>query len=86
MSETIRRDYITIGDLSGKQREYAVEALFEMEGKKKYALLRNEEEMLLMQVKEEDGAQVLVGLEDPEEAESILSAYQIAVEASPAEK
>jgi hypothetical protein len=39
-----------------------------------------------MQVKEEDGAQVLVGLEDPEEAESILSAYQIAVEASPAEK
>ena len=85
MTETIQRDSITIEDLSGKQREYAVEALFEMDGKM-YALLRHGEEMLLMQVKEEDGSQVLVGLEDPEEAESILSAYQIAVEASPAEK
>jgi uncharacterized protein YrzB (UPF0473 family) len=81
------RDYITIEDEKGIEKQYAVEALFNMRDRN-YALLQSneDEEALLMRVEDDDGEQYLVGLTDSEERESILDAYQIAVEATPADK
>lgn len=78
------RDYITIKDEQGNLKDFAVEALFEMEGKS-YALLAAEDETMLMQVEGEEGDQYLVGISDPVESQSILDAYQVAVEEAPAE-
>ncbi|WHX98194.1 DUF1292 domain-containing protein [Neobacillus sp. DY30] len=78
------RDYITIKDDDGNLKDFAVEALFEMEGKS-YALLAAEDETMVMQVEGEEGNQYLVGISDPIESQSILDAYQIAVEEAPAE-
>jgi uncharacterized protein YrzB (UPF0473 family) len=78
------RDYITIEDEQGNQKEFAVEALFDMEDKS-YALLRSEDETIVMRVEGEEGEQYLVGITDPEESEAILDAYQIAVENAPVE-
>jgi len=39
-----------------------------------------------MRVEDEKGEQYLVGLTDSEERDSILDAYQIAVEATPADE
>jgi uncharacterized protein YrzB (UPF0473 family) len=78
------RDYITIKDDDGNLKDFAVEALFEMEGKS-YALLAAEDETMLMQVEGEEGDQYLVGISDPVESQSILDAYQVAVEEAPAE-
>ena len=55
-----------------------------MEGNS-YALLRAHSETLLMRIEDDRNGQYLVGLSDPEERESILDAYQIAVEAAPAD-
>jgi uncharacterized protein YrzB (UPF0473 family) len=78
------RDYITIKDDDGTLKDFAVEALFEMEGKS-YALLAAEDETMLMRVEGEEGDQYLVGISDPVESQSILDAYQVAVEEAPAE-
>ncbi|MDT8861120.1 DUF1292 domain-containing protein [Alkalihalobacillus sp. MEB130] len=78
------RDQITIEDENGEVRDYSVEALFDMEDHS-YALLTSNEDTLLMRVEEEEDEQYLVGITDPEERESILSAYEIAVEANPAD-
>jgi uncharacterized protein YrzB (UPF0473 family) len=78
------RDYITIEDEQGNQKEFAVEALFDMEDES-YALLRSEDETIVMRVEGEEGEQYLVGITDPEESEAILDAYQIAVENAPVE-
>ncbi|MDQ1002482.1 uncharacterized protein YrzB (UPF0473 family) [Neobacillus niacini] len=78
------RDYITIKDEQGNLKDFAVEALFEMEGRS-YALLTAEDETMVMQVEGEEGDQYLVGISDPVESQSILDAYQIAVEEAPAE-
>jgi uncharacterized protein YrzB (UPF0473 family) len=78
------RDYITIKDEQGSLKDFAVEALFEMEGRS-YALLSAEDETMVMQVEGEEGDQYLVGITDPIESQSILDAYQIAVEEAPAE-
>lgn len=78
------RDYITIKDDDGNLKDFAVEALFEMEGKS-YALLAAQDETMVMQVEGEEGDQYLVGISDPVESQSILDAYQIAVEEAPAE-
>lgn len=77
------RDYITIQDDDGNLKEFAVEALFEMEGKS-YALVAAEDETMLMQVEGEEGDQYLVGISNPVESQSILDAYQVAVEEAPA--
>jgi hypothetical protein len=77
----IERDYITIEDENGIEKEYSVEALFHQDDDT-YALLKAHEETLLMKVEDEDGEQFLVGIEDEDEAESILSAYQIAINAT----
>ncbi|MEK1833493.1 DUF1292 domain-containing protein [Priestia megaterium] len=80
------RDFVTIEDENGIEKQYAVEALFDMK-EQTYALLQSNGETLLMRVEEDDNdEQYLVGLTNPQERESILDAYQIAVEAAPAEK
>ena len=79
------RDFITIEDENGIEKQYAVEALFDMRNQT-YALLQSNGEALLMRVEDEKGEQYLVGLTDPEERDSILDAYQIAVEATPADE
>lgn len=78
------RDFITVTDEHGQEKEYAIEALFDMEDQS-YALLASEEETVLMRVEEIEEEQFLVGITDEEERNSVLSAYEIAVEAAPAE-
>ncbi|MBT2698730.1 DUF1292 domain-containing protein [Bacillus sp. ISL-40] len=78
------RDYITIEDGHGNLKEFAVEALFDMEDES-YALLNAEDETIVMKIEGEEGNQDLVGINDPSESEAILAAYQIAVEHAPAE-
>jgi hypothetical protein len=72
------RDYITIEDENGNRKEYAVEALFDMEDEF-FALLKAEDVTIVMKVEGEEGDQYLVGISDPIESEAILDAYQIAV-------
>jgi uncharacterized protein YrzB (UPF0473 family) len=74
-----KRDYITIEDTEGNRKDLAVEALFEMNDKS-YALLKGEDETMVMKVEGEEGNQYLVGISDPMERNAILDAYQIAVE------
>ena len=78
------RDYITIEDDVGNRKEFAVEALFDMEDES-YALLAAEDETIVMKIEGEEGNQYLVGISDPLESEAILDAYQIAVKEAPAE-
>jgi uncharacterized protein YrzB (UPF0473 family) len=78
------RDYITVKDQNGKEKEYAIEALFDMEGQS-YALLAAADETVLMRVEASDEEQYLVGITDELERDSILDAYQIAVDEAPAE-
>ncbi|WP_078410502.1 DUF1292 domain-containing protein [Priestia abyssalis] len=84
MNHVEKRDFLTIEDEHGIEKQYAVEALFEMEGNA-YVLLRAHGETILMRVEDDGGEQYLAGLSNPEERESILEAYQIAVEAAPAD-
>lgn len=79
------RDLILIEDEDGIEREYAVEALFDIEDES-FALLASGEDLLLMRIEEEEGEQFLIGLDDHEEAENILHAYQVAIDSAPAEK
>ncbi|WP_409291442.1 DUF1292 domain-containing protein [Peribacillus sp. SCS-37] len=85
MQEPEIRDFVIIEDEDGSQFEYAIEALFDMDGQS-YALLNSGEDSLLVQVEEEDGEQYITSIKDSEEKENILSAYQIAVEAAPADE
>ena len=73
------RDYITIEDEEGHRKDYAVEALFDMEDEF-YALLTAADETIVMKVEGEEGSQYLLGISDPTESEAILDADQIAVE------
>lgn len=83
--ENVERDLITVEDESGQELELAVEALFEME-EDSYALLSSPDgEPILMRIVGEEGNQELIGISDPDERDNILSAYEIAVEANPAE-
>lgn len=79
------RDLVTISDEEGNQKQYEIEAIFEMNGES-YALLRDREETVLMRVEEEGGEQFLVGLDNKTEKSYLLDAYQIAVGAAPAEE
>ena len=73
------RDYITVEDEKGNRKDYSVEALFDME-EESYALLKAEDETIVMKVEGEEGDQYLLGISDPLESEAILDAYEIAVE------
>lgn len=79
------RDLVTVVDDHGKQLQYEVEALFEMNGES-FALLRDHEDTVLMRVEEQDGEQFLVGLNNDIQKSQLLDAYQIAVDAAPAEE
>lgn len=78
------RDLVTVTDDRGGQRQFEVEALFDMNGES-YAMLRDEEGTVLMKVEEQGGEQYLVGLDSDIEKSQLLDAYQIAVDAAPAE-
>ncbi|SDZ42725.1 Protein of unknown function [Evansella caseinilytica] len=78
------RDTITIKDDGGHEKNFQVEAQFEMNNQS-YALITGDTETLLMRIIDEDEEQYLVGITDPEEKRAILDAYQIAVEANPAD-
>jgi len=79
------RDLITIENENGQQISYEVEALFEMQGES-YALLRNQNDTVLMKVEEDENGQHLVHIANQMAKESLLDAYQIAVDAAPAEE
>lgn len=79
------RDLVTVADEHGNQKQYEVEALFEMKGES-FALLRDPEGTVLMRVEEQGGEQFLVGLNNEIEKSYLLDAYQIAVDAAPAEE
>jgi uncharacterized protein YrzB (UPF0473 family) len=79
------RDLITVRDETGNEKSFEVEALFDMHGET-YALLRSENDTILMQVEEDEHGQHLIGLSNDAEKENILDAYQIAVDAAPAEE
>ncbi|PLT33581.1 DUF1292 domain-containing protein [Bacillus sp. V5-8f] len=78
------RDFIIVEEENGEEKQYAVDALFDIEDNS-YALLSSGDDLILMRVEEEDGEQYLVGLDDPVERENILNAYEVAVESAPAE-
>jgi IMP cyclohydrolase len=78
------RDYITVEDDAGNRKEYAIEALFDMEDES-YALLVADDETIIMKVEGDEEDQYLVGITNPTESQAILDAYQIAVENAPAE-
>lgn len=84
MKNDLIRDLVTVTDDRGKERQFEVEALFEINGES-YAMLRDEEGTVLMRVEEQGGDQFLVGLESDMEKSDLLDAYQIAVDAAPAE-
>ncbi|GAA4702516.1 DUF1292 domain-containing protein [Brevibacillus fulvus] len=75
-------EQITVHDEHGQARDYEVEALFDM-NEHWYALLRSEDDMILMRVVNDGDEQYLEGIEDPDEAAAILDAYELAVEAEP---
>ncbi len=50
-----------------------------------FAMLRGDEDTVIMKVEEQDGEQFLVGLDSEAELSQLLDAYQIAVDAAPAE-
>ncbi|PZE20387.1 DUF1292 domain-containing protein [Paenibacillus xerothermodurans] len=85
MAEDNIRDHITVQDNEGNARDFWVEALFDM-NEQTYALLNSVDNMVLMRVVDGEGdEQYLEGIEDPEEADAILDAYQLAIDAAPAE-
>ncbi|MFC0213131.1 DUF1292 domain-containing protein [Paenibacillus chartarius] len=88
MEEQPVRDRIAVEDEEGRTKEYAVEALFDMD-EESYALLASDDEeeglILMRVVGDEEEDQYLVGIDNPEEAAAILDAYQVAIEAAPAE-
>jgi uncharacterized protein YrzB (UPF0473 family) len=87
MSNELERDLITVEDEDGVEKQFAVEALLAMEDKT-YALLRSEHDLndtIVMQVENEDDEQYLIGINDPHKKTMVLDAYEIAVDANPAD-
>lgn len=78
------RDLITIEDENGNEKQFELEALFDMDTNS-YALMRQDEDILLMRIENEGDNQYLIGLTDETEKESILAAYEVAIQAAPAE-
>jgi hypothetical protein len=76
-----RLDTITVSDENGNYKDFTVEALFDMD-EDSYALLSNNGETVLMRIEQSGDSQELVGVTDPVLIDSILDAYEIAVETS----
>lgn len=87
MNSFDQRDYITVEDDDGIEKQFAVEALFNMENKN-YAFLRsvnNKNDLFVMQIEDDEDGQVLTKIKDQQKREMVLDAYQIAVQCNPAE-
>jgi hypothetical protein len=83
----VYRDKIVVKDENGEEKEFSIEALFDMK-EKTFALLRSEQDQnntFVMQVENTDDGQFLTGINDPSERDMVLDAYEIAVDANPAE-
>jgi uncharacterized protein YrzB (UPF0473 family) len=83
----VYRDKIVVKDENGEEKEFSIEALFDMK-EKTYALLHSEQDQnntFVMQVENTDDGQFLTGINDPSERDMVLDAYEIAVDANPAE-
>jgi uncharacterized protein YrzB (UPF0473 family) len=65
------RDLVTVRDEMGNERQFEVEALFEMNGLS-YAMLREGEETVVMKVEDQGEDQFLVGLESEGEKSNLL--------------
>lgn len=75
------RDRITISDEQGNEKEFYVEALFNMDDED-FAIISSSDETLLMKVEGKGDEQYLVGISNPDKRDAILDAYQIAMEAA----
>ncbi|MDR4885958.1 DUF1292 domain-containing protein [Fredinandcohnia sp. QZ13] len=87
MNSDVYRDKIVVLDENGVEKEFSIEALFDMKDKT-YALLRSEQDQnytFVMQVENTEDGQFLTGINDSSEREMVLDAYEIAVDANPAE-
>jgi hypothetical protein len=81
------RDYITVEDETGTEKQFSVEALLNMENNT-YALLRSKHDpndAIVMQVENEKDGQYLIGIKDSHKKDMVLDAYEIAVDANPAD-
>ncbi|MFC7061458.1 DUF1292 domain-containing protein [Halobacillus seohaensis] len=77
-----REDFIGIQDENGHEMDLAIAAQFDMD-EQSYALLKENDEAFLVRVETKGDEQYLVNVTDPTEKESILDAYEIAMEADP---
>nr|WP_304214318.1 DUF1292 domain-containing protein [Fredinandcohnia onubensis] len=83
----VYRDKIVVKDENGEEKEFSIEALFDMKDKT-FALLHSEQDQnntFVMQVENTDDGQFLTGINNPSERDMVLDAYEIAVDANPAE-
>ncbi|MED4531655.1 DUF1292 domain-containing protein [Metabacillus fastidiosus] len=77
------RDYILVEDEDGTEKQFVVEALFDIEDKT-YAFLRSEEDKedtIVMEVEDDGSGQYLIGIDDPEEVNMVLDAYEVVLHA-----
>ncbi|MFS0823199.1 DUF1292 domain-containing protein [Bacillus sp. 1P02SD] len=87
MNSDVYRDKIVVLDENGDEKEFSIEALFDMKDKT-YALLRSEQDQdhtIVMLVENTEDGQFLTGINDSSERDMVLDAYEIAVDANPAE-
>jgi hypothetical protein len=75
------KDQVTIKDENGNNKEYKVQAMFEM-ANERYAILSSSEEVALMRIKEDENQQTFEEITNPEEKASLFSAHALEVEAS----
>lgn len=81
------RDIITVQDEIGEEKQLSVEALLAIDSET-YALLTSKEKLndtYIMQVKNEEDGQYLIGIDDPTITSMVLDAYEIAIDANPAD-
>lgn len=81
------RDIITVQDENGEEKQLSVEALLAIDSET-YALLTSKEKLndtYIMQVKNEEDGQYLIGIDDPTITSMVLDAYEIAIDANPAD-
>ncbi|MEH7380228.1 DUF1292 domain-containing protein [Bacillus sp. JJ1533] len=87
MNSDIYRDQIIVMDENGNEQEFSIEALFDMKDKT-YVLLRSEQDenkTFVMEVENTDEGQFLTRISNTTERDMVLDAYEIAVDANPAE-
>ncbi|HZH61939.1 MAG TPA: DUF1292 domain-containing protein [Metabacillus sp.] len=81
------RDIITVQDENGEEKQLSVEALLAIDSET-FALLTSKEKLndtYIMQVKNEEDGQYLIGIDDPTITSMVLDAYEIAINANPAD-